>query len=236
MRGRGDARLGARARGRLRYARSSALKARSASHAQLGVRLSARLSGIIWRNFRLDAACARAGIPYPASRNSLWPGPHERKLAMPNIGTIFKQEISRLSRKEIRRETQGLRRAATQQRRAIALLKREASKLQSEVARLERQVGGIASPPVSDGEADGVRFTAKGVHTNRARLGISAADFGKLIGVSAQTIYKWEHGSARPRKRQLAVLASLRRVGKKEAVARLQKLGSKSGNGSRRGR
>jgi len=155
---------------------------------------------------------------------------------MPNISAIFKQEISRLSRKEIRRETDGLRKAAAQHRKAIALLKREASKLQSEVARLERQVGGIASPPVSDGEAEAVRFTAKGVHSNRARLGVSAADFGKLIGVSAQTVYKWERGLARPRKRQLAVLASLRRVGKKEAAARLQKLGAKSGNGSRRGR
>ena len=155
---------------------------------------------------------------------------------MPNIAAILRQEISRLARKEIRHQTQTLRRAATQYRKDIAQLKRNAAKLQSEIARLERQVGGFISPPVSDGEGGGVRFTAKGVHSNRARLGISAADFGKLIGVSAQTIYKWEHGLARPRKRQLAVLASLRRVGKKEAVARLQKLAAKSGNGSRRGR
>lgn len=153
---------------------------------------------------------------------------------MPNLSAIFKQEISRLSRKEIRRETQGLRKAATQHRKALALLKREASKLQREVARLERQVDGTASPPVSEGEADGIRFTAKGVHSNRARLGVSAADFGKLIGVSTQTVYKWEHGSARPRKRQLALLASLRGVGKQDAAARLEKLSAKSGNRSRR--
>ncbi len=155
---------------------------------------------------------------------------------MPNISAIFKQEISRLSRKEIRRETQGLRKATTQHRKAIAVLKREASKLQSEVARLQRQAGRVASPPGSDGKGDSFRFTAKGVQSNRARLGVSAADFGKLIGVSAQTVYKWEHGSARPRQRQLALFASLRRVGKKEATARLEKLGAKSGDGSRRGR
>jgi len=155
---------------------------------------------------------------------------------MPNISAIFKQEISRLSRKEIRRETDGLRKAAAQHRKAIALLKRETSKLQSEIARLERQLGGFISPPVSDSEGGVVRFTAKGVHSNRARLGVSAAAFGKLIGVSAQTVYNWERGSARPRSRQLVLLASLRRVGKKEAAARLKKLSAKSGNVSRRGR
>ena len=153
---------------------------------------------------------------------------------MPNIGAIFKQEVSRLARREIRRETQGLRKAAAQHRRAIALLRREASKLQSEVSRLERQIGSNALRPIPDGETEGVRFTAKGVQSHRARLGISAADFGQLIGVSAQTVYKWEHGSARPRKRQLALLASLRGVGKKDAAARLEKLNAKSGNGSRR--
>ena len=129
-----------------------------------------------------------------------------------------------------------MRKAAAQHRKAIALLKREASKLQREITRLERQTGGEAVPPVSEGEGDGIRFTAKGIHSNRARLGVSAADFGKLIGVSAQTVYKWEHGSARPRKRQLALLASLRGVGKKDAVARLETLNAKSGNGSRRRR
>jgi len=155
---------------------------------------------------------------------------------MPNIGTIFKQEISRLSRKEARKHTQPLRRAATQYRRDIAQLKRHAGKLQSELARLGRQVGGIASPPISDGEAEGVRFTAKGVRSHRARLGISAAAYGKLIGVTGHTVYKWEQGSARPRKPQLPVLASLRHVGKKEAAARLETLGAKSSNGSRRRR
>lgn len=149
---------------------------------------------------------------------------------MPNIAVIFKQEISRLSRKHIRTETQSLRRAAGQYRKDIAQLKRHAAKLQSELARLERQVGGVV-PQSSDGDADGVRFTAKGVRSHRSRLGISAADFGKLIGVTGHTIYKWEHGTARPRRRQLAALATLRHIGKREAATRLEKLDVKSGNG-----
>jgi DNA-binding transcriptional regulator YiaG len=150
---------------------------------------------------------------------------------MPNIAVVFKQEISRLARKEVRSQTQGLHKAAAQYRRDIAELKRHASKLQTVVARLERQVRKGASPLVTETDAQGIRFAAKGVRSQRKRLGISAADYAKLVGVTAHTIYKWEHGAARPRKRQLTALASLRRVGKKEALDRLQQRARKSSKG-----
>jgi len=147
---------------------------------------------------------------------------------MPNIAAAFKQEVARLSRKEIRQQMQGLRKAATQCRRDIAKLKREASKLHSELARLERRIGNGAAPRVAEDEADRVRFNAKGVRSHRARLGMSAADFGRLIGVAGHTVYKWEHGAAYPRKRQLAALAAVRALGKREAAARLEKVVAKA--------
>ena len=55
----------------------------------------------------------------------------------------------------------------------------------------------------------------------RSRLGLSAADYGKLVGVSGLTIYNWEHGKARPRKAQLAALVTVRGVGKREALLKL---------------
>jgi len=140
---------------------------------------------------------------------------------------ILRQEITRLARKEIRRETQSLRSVATQYRGAIAQLKRHTSKLQGDLGRMERQIGGAPSQRVSAATADKVRFTAKGLQSHRGRVGLSAADYGRLIGVTAQTIYKWEHGSARPRRHQLLMLASLRGIGKREAGARLQKLSVK---------
>lgn len=153
---------------------------------------------------------------------------------MPNIAVIFRQEISRLARREARGQTRGLRKAAAQYRRDIAELKRRTSKLQTEVARLERQAR--VPPPVTGADAQGVRFTAKSVRSQRKRLGISAADYAVLIGVTAHTIYKWEHGAARPRKPQLAALASLRRVGKREALARLERLGEKVPKGRKKTR
>jgi len=52
-------------------------------------------------------------------------------------------------------------------------------------------------------------------------LNLSAADYGKLIGVSALTIYHWESGKSRPRKAQLAVLTAVRGIGKREALKRI---------------
>jgi len=69
-----------------------------------------------------------------------------------------------------------------------------------------------------------LRFAAKGLRTQRARLGLSAADFGKLIGVSAQSIYNWESEKARPRAGQITRVAQLRMMGKREARAELNRL------------
>ena len=63
------------------------------------------------------------------------------------------------------------------------------------------------------------------MHANRSRLGLSAIDFGKLLGVSAQTIYNWEQETTRPRGEQLDKLATLRGLGKRTASERLKQMG-----------
>ncbi|MEK6757255.1 MAG: helix-turn-helix domain-containing protein [Bacteroidota bacterium] len=143
---------------------------------------------------------------------------------MPNIAGVLKEEISRIARKEIRSETTSLKKASSQYRRDIAELKRHVSNLQGRVALLEKRVLQNVPSQVTDADADGVRFTAKGLCSQRKRLGLSAADYGKLVGVTAQTIYSWENGLSRPRKQQLPVLASIRPMGKREAQARLEQL------------
>jgi DNA-binding transcriptional regulator YiaG len=147
---------------------------------------------------------------------------------MPNIAVTFRQEITRLARREIRSQTQGLRKASAQFRRDIAELKRHASELKSEVARLERRVGKDAASQIAEADPAKTRFAAKGVISKRRGLGISAADYGKLIGVTGRTIYKWEHGTSRPRRAQLSALASIRRLSKTEALARLNRMREKA--------
>ena len=143
---------------------------------------------------------------------------------MPNIAAVLKQEISRIARKEVRSQTISLKKASSQYRRDIAELKRQVSNLQRRIPLLEKQMSQNAPSQVTGADATNVRFTAKGLCSQRKRLGLSAADYGKLIGVTAQTIYSWENGLSRPRKHQLPALALIRPMGKREAQARLEQL------------
>ena len=70
------------------------------------------------------------------------------------------------------------------------------------------------------------RFSAKGLKANRERLGLSADNYGKLIGVSGLSIYNWEQGKARPRESSIAALMTIRGIGKREAAKRLETLAS----------
>lgn len=143
---------------------------------------------------------------------------------MSNIAAILKEEILRLARKEIRRQTNVLRKASAQYRRDIAEMKRRVSDLQRKVAPLEKQVLRNAPTQFAEADAQHVRFTAKGLRSHRERLGLSAANYGKLIGVTGQTIYSWEQETSRPRQQQVAIIASLRHMGKREAQVCLEQM------------
>lgn len=145
---------------------------------------------------------------------------------MSNIGTVLKQEITRLSRRESRRQINPTRKATSQHRRDIAALKRQVAQLERQVGLLSRKALGTPPAAPSDASVKRVRFVAKGLRSQRNHLGLSAADFGKLLGVSAQSIYNWERESAYPRGEQIARLAAIRGIGKREAGKRLQQLQS----------
>ena len=146
---------------------------------------------------------------------------------MPNIATALKNEVSRLARKELRNQTDGMKKASSQHRSDIAALKRQVAELERQVAMLAKQAPKAATEsPVAEGHVN-VRFTAKGLRSQRTRLGFSAPEYAKLVGVTSQSIYNWESGAASPRKEQIAALANLRSIGKKEARARLAQLSEK---------
>lgn len=73
----------------------------------------------------------------------------------------------------------------------------------------------------SEEVAANLRFSAKGLAAQRSRLGLSAAQMGLLLGVSGQSIYKWEAGKARPRASQLPAIVQLKKIGKREVVGQL---------------
>lgn len=140
---------------------------------------------------------------------------------MPNIASILKEEITRLARRELRREVEGLKKASTRHRSEIAALKRDITRLEKLVKRLGKSLTRGHPSDVASETTTQMRFSAKGLTSQRKRLGLSAADFGTLIGVTAQTIYNWEAGKSRPRPQQLEALAKVKKMGKRQASALL---------------
>ncbi len=153
---------------------------------------------------------------------------------MSNIGTVLREEIARLARKEVRSQVDPAKKAAAQHRRAIAALKRQVASLERQVTLLLRKSASYRPEVSLEATAKPIRFSAKRLQSQRSRLGLSAIDFGRLLGVSAQTIYNWEHEVARPRSEQLGRLAALRGIGKREAGERLKQLATVNGKPPRK--
>lgn len=141
---------------------------------------------------------------------------------MPNIASVMKEEILRLARKEVRQETEGLKKASAQYRSEIAALKRRVAALEKLVPRLASGAAPKARKAEGGEEGRSLRFSPKRFAAQRAKLGLSAADMGLLLGVSAQSVYHWEAGKTRPRASQLAAIAGLRGLGKRKAKALLE--------------
>ena len=144
---------------------------------------------------------------------------------MANIAAALKEEITRLSRKESRSQVDPTKKATIRHRSEIAELKRQVAQLQRQVALLSRKTLGAPATVPADATGKPARFSAKGLRVQRERLGLFGDDFGRLLGVSAQSVYNWEQGKARPRAEQISKIAALRGIGKREAAARLERLG-----------
>ena len=140
---------------------------------------------------------------------------------MPNIASVLKEEIARVARKEVRADTQQLKKASAQHRSDIAALKRRIAALEQLVSRLGKAAATKAQPVQADQRAGNFRFSASGLLAQRKRLGLSASEAARLLGVSDQSVYKWESGKARPRASQFASISALRSLSKKQAAAQL---------------
>lgn len=152
---------------------------------------------------------------------------HSNNSSMSDLLKSLREEIRRHTKKTIRESLAKLQKNSAQHRRDIAKLKRELEACRKRIEFLERQEKKRIGETTTT-EVENVRFSAKSVRSHRTRLGLSAGEYGKLLSVSAQTVYQWEQSKTRPRKKQIAQLVELRSLGKKEAKARLRLLESES--------
>jgi DNA-binding transcriptional regulator YiaG len=150
---------------------------------------------------------------------------------MPNLTSILRAEISRIARREIKSESDGMKKANARYRSDIAQLKRQVAVLEQQVKKLEKTSTKKVSPspkeaPTQDGRA--TRFSAPGLKKLRERLELSAPVLASILGVSSQSIYNWEQGVSRPNKELIGNIAILKKMGKREVQQRLVQMKSGS--------
>ncbi len=150
---------------------------------------------------------------------------------MPNIANLLKAEIVRVARKTVRAELQALKQSVGTYRTEVAALKKRIAALEQQLRRLDKPARSIAHSTSVDATQAGdepsrIRFSAKGLASQRRRLGLSAEQLGQLVGASGQSVYNWEAGKARPRAKHLSALAALKTLGKKAAAKQLAALRS----------
>jgi DNA-binding transcriptional regulator YiaG len=146
------------------------------------------------------------------------------KKNMTNIAAALKTEISRITRKEVRAETQSLKKQSGQYRGQIAALKRQVLALEKQLRTYSNSSKATVTSDAEQPGRSGLRFRAKGFAAHRQRLGLSAAQAGALLGVSGQSVYHWEAGKSKPRASQMPAIAALRKLNKTQAAAALSEV------------
>lgn len=139
---------------------------------------------------------------------------------MSAFATQLKSEIGRIAKKEIRAEITALKKNNAQYRSDIAAMKKRLIQLENLTKKLSKQL-----PHEKALEAkysiENLRFRVAGFAALRKKLGLTANEMGALVGVSGQSVYKWEQGKAKPRANQLKAISAVRKMGKREAEQKL---------------
>jgi DNA-binding transcriptional regulator YiaG len=144
---------------------------------------------------------------------------------MPNIQSVLREEIARLAKKTIKAELESLKKASSHHRSEIAALKQRIIDLSRDVKRLSKQATNVA-PPDHPASNTNIRYSARSVAAQRRRLGLSAEQFGKLFGVTGQTVYNWEQDKARPKESQMPAIVAARKLSKSDAKVIIEQLSS----------
>jgi len=138
---------------------------------------------------------------------------------MSTFANQLKSEIARIAKKENKSENAALKKASAQYRSEIAALKRRLVALESMVAKLGKHADKAGAEVVTaDDDEKSLRFRVAGFASLRKKLGVSANEMGALLGVSGQSVYKWEQGKAKPRASQMQAIAAVRKLGKKQVA------------------
>jgi DNA-binding transcriptional regulator YiaG len=141
--------------------------------------------------------------------------------------SALKTEIVRLARKETKAATDPLRKPSVATRKAVADLKRRMADLEKTVKHLDAVLAKIPQPePEAAPVSSRNWISGKGVRTLRQKLGLSQADFGKLVGVTSKAVGDWESkpGMLRMRAATKATVLATRTLTMRTAQQRLAEM------------
>ncbi len=142
-----------------------------------------------------------------------------------NVMSVLKAEISRLAKKEAKKEVSAVKKVNATYRSLIAGLRKRIESLEQGMSGLKKMAPKAEKVLAAKTEPEG-RFwiTGKGVKAMRKRVGLTQAKFGQLVGVSGQTVVNWESVDGKIDIRKKATMARLQQIkgmGKKQVAVLL---------------
>jgi DNA-binding transcriptional regulator YiaG len=141
---------------------------------------------------------------------------------MPNPLPTLNAHIRTLAHRELKGLILNVKKKTAEHRRSIAALKKQLKQQTREMSAMRKSLPKTPTAEVSGKKLQKSRLRIDGLKTHRTKLGLSAKDYGTLVGVSALTIYNWEAGKSKPRRSQLPSIVAVRGIGKREALQRLE--------------
>ena len=130
---------------------------------------------------------------------------------MGNIQRAIENEIERRVRLENRHQNANARRPMVKVKREMAEFRKELRCLKDELAEIREIISGTARPKhLAVPRVDGA-----GIRKLRKKHGLTAKEFAAILGVSLETVSRWENGKPRIRSAHKKAIANLRNLGKK---------------------
>ena len=140
---------------------------------------------------------------------------------MSDIRKVMNEEIRRLAKKEIKAALAPVLATNSALKKRVAEQEKRIRQLEAHAAvPAAAQISAAASGKAENGKEKKIRLTPDRIRKIRAKLGISQAQFAKILGVNTQSVNFWENGKTTPRSVLKKEMAAIRDMGKRE-IAKL---------------
>ena len=149
---------------------------------------------------------------------------------MPDVARVLREEVQRLAKRQVKAGITPAKRDLVRLKKNVADLRREVTALTRTSRELLARITAVVATKemeTATERAATIRPTSKGLARLRHRLDLTQVEFGSLLGVSGQAVLNWEGkgGRVRMRSANLAALAGIQKIGKREARRRLERMG-----------